>query len=410
MPHNPFYRLHYRTALLAVLAVFVPMLAFLGGPPAAAAGNNPALSVTKITDLIPGRVAPPSAAPYFTTTLTVQYPGGTAPALISDTLDGLSTFNPNDHLQVLVNGQLVYDKSYILPDCMGSAVPDHPVNIGPFLKTGTNQVTFNILNDCATVASWPGYLVVGPSGTTAPYDPPSNGPPPPIDPRLICAPAKFFGVRGSGEHNGFGPTMDALESAMRENVPGIHTQFVSYRAIDVDVTPWHITYPADYVNSVQNGVDALKAAMNDYWKMCPKNYVVLGGYSQGAEVVRKAFAELKQKQQSLVASVVLFGDPLFNPKDTSIDRGNYSPLWSGIDISLYHDKATKVHAKWSQRFQDYCTIGDPVCSFYIPYALPCIGTSTTMISTCPHLQYVQRGWVTDSISGVVAQLKVRHVL
>lgn len=76
--------------------------------------------------------------------------------------------------------------------------------------------------------------------------------------------------------------------------------------------------------------------------------------------VRTVFADLKPQQKSLVASIVLFGDPLFNPKDSSNNRGSYTPGFEGVDIALYGDKCSKIQGAWTQRFQDYCTYGDPI--------------------------------------------------
>jgi hypothetical protein len=213
-----------------------------------------------------------------------------------------------------------------------------------------------------------------------------------------CGSAKFFGVRGSGEHSNFGSTMLDLDIKLQTAVPTIQTQPIDYPAVDVDLNPFHTTYPANYVNSVNKGVQTLDAAITDYLQQCPGKRVVLGGYSQGAEVVRNAFLNLKDTQKRSVAAVALFGDPLFNPKDTQIVRGTFLNF-TGIDISLLGDRATKIPGAWNQRFVDYCTFGDPVCNYNVASAIACL------TDACPHYHYASLGWVSDSIPGIVAALQ-----
>jgi hypothetical protein len=100
---------------------------------------------------------------------------------------------------------------------------------------------------------------------------------------------------------------------------------------------------------------------------------------------------------------------MFNPKDADINRGNYSPGFHGVDLALYGDKATKIPGNMSQRFQDYCTYGDPVCNYNLLF-VPTCAPSVTMELTCAHLRYPELGWVDDSVPGVLANLAVVHVL
>jgi hypothetical protein len=388
---------------LLLATMFVP-----AAPPAVAAGN-PAVSITKLTDAIPTTSAAPSTTPWFNKTYTVSYPGS-GPAIISANPDGyIYVLDPFDRLQVLVAGKVVVDESFWASDCQ-TTTPQMfiPVDISSFLKAGQNQLTLKFLNHCSRRGSTSGYLVIGRSGTTAPYDPPSNS-------GAICGTAKFFGVRGSGEKRkdgeGYGKTILPLKNDLTAAAPGLKSDPINYPAIPVEV---HLIpaaakrYAAAYVKSVEAGVASLEDALNAYWKGCPTHYVILGGYSQGAEVVRNVFADLKPQQKSLVASVVLFGDPLFNPKDSSINKGNYTPGFEGIDLALYGDKARKIQRAWSQRFQDYCTYADPICNFNLLFVPPCYPTTTSPL--CAHNRYVQRGWVDDSIAGVLSDLTLRHVL
>ena len=377
------------------MALLATTLTVAVAAPSQATGN-PALSATKLFDAIPTYSAPPSTTPWFDKTFTVAYPG-TGPAYLSSDPTGYYVLNPFDRLQVFVGGNLVADWEFWEDNCTQTvSIMYHSLEIDQFLKAGNNQLTLKFFNKCQRRGSDAGYVVIGPPGTHEPYDPPST-----------CL-VKFFGVRGSGEHEAYGATIGALEAALKVNVANLESAYIDYDAIGV--SPFDPKYSANYVNSVQTGINALNIALTAYWRTCPNGYVVLGGYSQGAEVIRKVFYGLKSAQQSHVASAVFFGDPLFSPKDATINKGNYTPGFQGIDIALYGDRATTIPTKWSQRFQDYCTYGDPVCNYNLLFVPPCFGFPVTVDLACPHVRYVDRGWVDDSIPGVVNQLRVLHVM
>lgn len=70
-----------------------------------------------------------------------------------------------------------------------------------------------------------------------------------------------------------------------------------------------------YRLSVQNGVEELTGFLRDRVQECPKQQIVLGGYSQGAEVVGEALNKLPNNVLTHITYAALFGDPkldLFN--------------------------------------------------------------------------------------------------
>jgi len=70
-----------------------------------------------------------------------------------------------------------------------------------------------------------------------------------------------------------------------------------------------------YRLSVQNGVEELTGFLQDRVQECPKQQIVLGGYSQGAEVVGEALNKLPNNVLTHITYAALFGDPrldLFN--------------------------------------------------------------------------------------------------
>lgn len=76
----------------------------------------------------------------------------------------------------------------------------------------------------------------------------------------------------------------------------------------------HVSLLGAYHASVTRGRSDLKTLVMALIARCPGTYVVLTGYSQGAEVTGDVFSsELSPVLRAHIAGVVLFGDPLYRP-------------------------------------------------------------------------------------------------
>jgi Mg-chelatase subunit ChlD len=71
-------------------------------------------------------------------------------------------------------------------------------------------------------------------------------------------------------------------------------------------------------NSVQSGIDELNAYLTDRAAQCGNEVYVLGGWSEGADVVSRGLSALPQSVRDRIAFVELFGDPV-------LDTGNWRP-------------------------------------------------------------------------------------
>ena len=69
----------------------------------------------------------------------------------------------------------------------------------------------------------------------------------------------------------------------------------------------------DYPQSVEDGVQELTGFLEDRVVECPDQKIVLGGYSQGAQVVGETLWRLPKNVGNKLTFVALFGDPKFNP-------------------------------------------------------------------------------------------------
>jgi hypothetical protein len=212
--------------------------------------------------------------------------------------------------------------------------------------------------------------------TTATVPPPS------------CPTLQFVGVRGSGEDEsdgeGYGNTILAMRNALAQ-VPGLRAHYINYAAIYVGFALQE--YGAAYVYSVSEGTYALEAFLVGFMRDCPRTYVILGGYSQGAHVVGEVVDHhLSSDQLRHIAAVAMFGDPMFNPKQPVVDIGGYNKKLSGIATPLYG--ARVVDKGMVDRVKSYCLYGDPVCNFSLFNA----GTCAPLMPACAHYRYVTSGY------------------
>jgi hypothetical protein len=120
--------------------------------------------------------------------------------------------------------------------------------------------------------------------------------------------------------------------------------------------------PVSYRESVANGVQAVDQNVADLMGLCPRTWLVLGGYSQGAHVIRTALGELSELEREHVLAVVLFGDPYFSASEPNVQAlSTFNPGQSGILRQLPGPGAPAIEAAYSGRVFSWCHLHDVVC-------------------------------------------------
>jgi hypothetical protein len=375
MPHSV-QRLRYLAAALvvallaAVLSVAVPIKA------------HAATVAYKILDAHALSTAPVNTI-WATQITEVNNTSGSF--ILSSNPDGTGDTLVRDELAVYLDGSLSdgFGAGYEGLGCTPSTLQPPPTFPEGVLSLGIHTLRATARNKCSTATESTDVYIVFKSGST----------PPPPPPPTACPPLKFFGVRGSGEtagdHDGFGRTISSMKDRLAAKVPGLSAEALDYPAIPVDMV--HPTYPANYVDSVWDGKNRLLDHVGKFISACPTSYVVLAGYSQGAEVVQTAYLEMADSTKKHVASVDFFGNPLFNPKQPSINIGNFNPKLAGI---FFIDE--KITSKWAPRVSSYCIAGDPVCNF---------SDTNAAFGWFWHLRYPDNGWTAKAADSAVLQWK-----
>lgn len=163
-----------------------------------------------------------------------------------------------------------------------------------------------------------------------------------------------------------------------------------------------------YDVSVDIGTDGLVAYLNQRVIRCPNETFVLGGYSQGADVVgwalaRTGYGGLSQAARDHIGYAALYGDPKFNagnPYDRVLGR---APWWAKGNSRGYYEvegalfplngvlgaRSSYISSEFKDRFGSWCDDGDTVCTSK-KLAWPLAGTHTSA--------YIgANGWIAKSV-------------
>ncbi|KAJ7021558.1 cutinase [Mycena alexandri] len=116
-----------------------------------------------------------------------------------------------------------------------------------------------------------------------------------------CATLTFLFARGTFETGNVGERVG----------PPLISQLRDFYGTSITVQG--VDYDASLLGYLQGGSPSGSATLvdliNTAVSMCPKTTVILGGYSQGAQLVHNAAAEISSAVSERIAAVVLFGDP-----------------------------------------------------------------------------------------------------
>jgi hypothetical protein len=193
-----------------------------------------------------------------------------------------------------------------------------------------------------------------------------------------CPDVFVVGARGSGEERGPGGA-DAHRGFGSRAVAVLETLSEVLGARGLRVAPLSVDYPAigvdevarglldmrasGFGSSVDAGVAALQALVRSARQTCPDATHVLVGYSQGAEVVRRAVATGAIDEGSDIAAVILIADPAFDAAMAGVGvnlRGTYQSARHGVRRSI----VGVTPAPWiAPRVFSVCNGGDIVCQF-----------------------------------------------
>lgn len=283
--------------------------------------------------------------------------------IVSQYDTGAFDFQQTSHFARTMHAAMANDRLYIAIGYCTSADPR---------QCGTQSDTLYAVRMARLGMDYPRGAVLGVSAT-----------------KVTCKTVDFVGVRGSGEdafaYEGLGQTLQTAKNQLvAAGVKSMEVVAVPYPAVRVDLqSP---SYPANYSTSVTSGVNAFAGALAEINKDCPGTQILIVGYSQGAQVVGDTLGLLPAKIQNQIKAIVLFGDPLFNPKLIANNKGTFDTGLYGIWTSPFGHGTLPVRqfpASMTNRAASYCVAGDAICNFTPAAAYICMFQPLD----CPHFYY-----------------------
>jgi hypothetical protein len=228
-----------------------------------------------------------------------------------------------------------------------------------------------------------------------------------------CDPAYYLAVRGSGEV----PQGDAAVSAgstypdgggmgpllqqQFQDLTGVTGLGIVYPAVPVVTTLTGLpAYRDDYANSVAAGASALRQTLRDIDSRCggQSTTIAVTGYSQGADVVNAAIAQVQNEGSAdfdRVNKIVLFGNPsrLQGAMPEALDTRGQG-VRRTLPVFAPVDPATDVWiASHRSLFTSFCAGFDAVCDTSSALqVIPGLGTQTALeVTGDVHVSYYQTG-------------------
>jgi hypothetical protein len=213
-----------------------------------------------------------------------------------------------------------------------------------------------------------------------------------------CPSIILYFSRGSGQKDtnttaGIGQpgyaVYQALLTAFKGKGVNVGEMANAYPAVSVNLLK---QLTLSYRRSVKLGIGSAHRNLADLIALCPRSQIVLGGFSQGAQVTRGALEGLTDPQRDHIAAAVLFGDPLFDPEEaasgpqrpTSTDVLAYNGKRHGILRRFFESPIDPVFAG---RVFSWCHGRDLVCQgrvhrfkYHSEYALDAVDAARAIVA------------------------------
>lgn len=176
------------------------------------------------------------------------------------------------------------------------------------------------------------------------------------------------GEYGPGTRWGTGRTGELLVDELRASAATAWGhRGVVYPALGVRTV---LVEPGRWAGSVQAGADEIAAVLTGLQTSCARSPdVVLGGFSQGALVVRRALTDpgLPPALLDRVRAVVLLGDPAYDSTEPIVHGQSWERPATGMVQTAVLD-TYGLHRPFptdlAPRVASYCTPTDPVCDLH----------------------------------------------
>lgn len=174
-----------------------------------------------------------------------------------------------------------------------------------------------------------------------------------------CASVLFVGVRGSGEEEPYGKTITGVRDGLAARWEGrgsVRQVWLDYPAVDPHTLQnesltrllFDEKMPSTkYFDSAATGASRLVSLLREQGRRCPSEWVVLAGYSQGAQAITSALSQTDVSAR--LAGAILAGNPSHYPGQNVQELSGSAPLTSiGLASLLYDLRARAARVEGSR--------------------------------------------------------------
>lgn len=211
-----------------------------------------------------------------------------------------------------------------------------------------------------------------------------------VDVNLVFARGSGQGLAGGEANKFFSAIGDRLDSAdITVNAYEVGTEAhggATYPAVGVGLdsveairnaieadASWTGFLGGEYNSSVRQGVTEMSSYLASRAAKCPDELFVVGGYSQGAQVMGDAVTALDRAVRDRIAYAAMFGDPkLYLPEGRGIFppacRGGELSPWRRGTVGCFTDngvleaRVPYVPTDMADRTGSWCDRDDPICT------------------------------------------------
>jgi hypothetical protein len=207
----------------------------------------------------------------------------------------------------------------------------------------------------------------------------------------FCRDVRIIGVRGSGQTNDYGSTIQQTVNGTLVRLAGtsleIYDEPLEYTAHGAGVDDI-IADLEGLAVSVAQGTDRMLTRLRDEAARCPDQMILLAGYSQGAWVIHNALDVIADEEEvaGRIGGVALVADPRRSNPD-AVNRGGAGQS-TGIASWTWPSLNTPVPDRFAAATTSLCVDNDPICDF----------TVANLRFKSRHSNYASNGMASDVAS------------
>lgn len=121
-------------------------------------------------------------------------------------------------------------------------------------------------------------------------------------------------------------------------------------------------FPGDYRDSVKQGTAETIGFLKDQIQQCPDQYYVVGGYSQGAQVMGDTLFQLTEPEKAKILGVGFFGDPKYIGHKDGVSLPWRRGEASDKDRGMLEARIPYIPDELERRTVSWCSRNDMVCA------------------------------------------------